>query len=1200
VQARRVDTEDAFRRAIDEFRPQLILADFRMPRFDGLSALAIARERCPDVPFIFFSGTIGEANAVRALQAGATDYVLKDNIARLAPAVRRALHEAEQRRAEKLELAEARLRFDATFAQAAFGMAHTDLGGRFLLVNPKFCDVSGYSREELLGRTLRELVHPDDLAQAVEYDAGVTQRTLSPHEVERRFVRKGGEVFWASITTSLVRDAAHWPSYFVHALQDVSERKRMEEALRRAEQDYRVIFDNAVTGIFAVNVAGRVVSANAALVRILGYDSRDDLMSGISSVARDVYVEPGARRRFRETLLGRGVVERFETQWRRKDGTLIWVSMSGRLVDKETGGAFSHIGMVEDITERKRAELVRALEHAVTRCLAESEDTGQALRAVLRTVCESEGWQCGRYLAVDEDAGLLRFAEAWGSGDADAEEFIARSRPLSLRKGEGLSGIVWQSGEPLWVNDVQKDGRARGVTRPASLQGGALVFPVRSGGRTIGVMNFSSRHPRAPDEPLRRASGIIASQVGQFLERKRAEAALQRFRMALDSSADMILIVDPATLRFVDVNDTMCRLLGYSRDELLAMGPADILPVTPEQLSATYAELIANPSGTRGLDSYYVCKDGSHLPFESTRRAVHAADRWLIVVVARDVRERLAAEKALREREAGLRRAQVMARLAHVVTGPDGSFESWSSTLPELIGAAPDAVPRSTREWLELVHPEDAPGLRETLIQAAREGRRKKFRYRLRHREGEWIHLRTTVEPLRGEDAGPRWFTTMQDVTEQREAEQKIEFLAYYDPITGLANRTLFEERLEEHLKAAAPAKARVALVIVDVERFKTINDTFGRDAGDELLRQIAWRISRLHGDSTRLARLGADQLGIVSLQVASEEEFARLTETRFREVFGEPFTVGSSELRVAAKAGIALYPADGTTPETLFRNAEAALKKAKAAGERYLFYRQDMTARIAENLALENKLRRGLENEEFVLHYQPKVDSETGAIVGLEALIRWQSPELGLVPPVQFIPLLEQTGLILQVGNWALRRAALDHRAWSERGLKAPRIAVNVSPIQMRQRNFVAVVEQAIREGLAPTGIDLEITESLVMEDVQANIAKLKALRALGMSIAIDDFGTGYSSLAYLAQLPVQTLKIDRSFVKGMHTDPNAMSLISTIIQLAHSLRLKVVAEGVETDDQAKFLRLLRCDELQGYLFSKPLPADALALRLG
>jgi EAL domain-containing protein (putative c-di-GMP-specific phosphodiesterase class I) len=257
------------------------------------------------------------------------------------------------------------------------------------------------------------------------------------------------------------------------------------------------------------------------------------------------------------------------------------------------------------------------------------------------------------------------------------------------------------------------------------------------------------------------------------------------------------------------------------------------------------------------------------------------------------------------------------------------------------------------------------------------------------------------------------------------------------------------------------------------------------------------------------------------------------------------------------------------------------------------------MTVRVAEKLTLENQLRRALERDEFVLHYQPKVRLDRGDIAGVEALIRWQSPELGLVPPIKFIPLLEETGLILPVGAWVLRKAALDHRAWSEGGLQAPRVAVNVSAAQLRQRDFVASVEQAIMDGLAPTGIDLEITESLMMEDVASNIAKLNAARALGLNIAIDDFGTGYSSLAYLARLPVQSLKIDRAFIVTMEKDPNAMTLVSTMISLAHSLRLKVIAEGVETEEQAKFLRLLRCDEMQGYLFSKPLPSDALVALL-
>jgi EAL domain-containing protein (putative c-di-GMP-specific phosphodiesterase class I) len=251
------------------------------------------------------------------------------------------------------------------------------------------------------------------------------------------------------------------------------------------------------------------------------------------------------------------------------------------------------------------------------------------------------------------------------------------------------------------------------------------------------------------------------------------------------------------------------------------------------------------------------------------------------------------------------------------------------------------------------------------------------------------------------------------------------------------------------------------------------------------------------------------------------------------------------------------------------------------------------------EKLALENKLRLALEREEFVLHYQPKVSLENRAIVGVEALIRWQSPELGLVPPDRFIPLLEETGLILQVGSWVMTRAALDHRGWVEQKLKAPRVAVNVSSIQLRQRDFVRMVEQAVMSGVAPTGIDLEITESVIMQDIQANIGKLHAVRGLGLRISIDDFGTGYSSLAYLAKLPVETLKIDRAFISTMLDDLDTATLVQTVISMAHSLRLKVVAEGVETEEQAKWLRLLRCDEMQGYVFSRPLPLKMLTAML-
>jgi len=367
-----------------------------------------------------------------------------------------------------------------------------------------------------------------------------------------------------------------------------------------------------------------------------------------------------------------------------------------------------------------------------------------------------------------------------------------------------------------------------------------------------------------------------------------------------------------------------------------------------------------------------------------------------------------------------------------------------------------------------------------------------------------------------------------------------------------------------------------------------------GRKAGDIVMTLLASRLKGLYGPSG-VGRSGTDQFALILGEVKGRSQAARKVGEALQQCFSEPFRVAEAELRLSAKAGIALYPSDGNNAELLLQNAEAALRRAKKLGESHVVYAASLTEQSVEQLTLENKLRQALEKDEFLLYYQPKVDLETRRIVGVEGLLRWQSPELGLVLPTKFIPLMEQTGLILKVGPWALRQAAADHRKWVEQRLRAPRIAVNVSPHQLRQRAFVSSIKQAIIEGIAPAGIDLEITESLIMEDVQGNIQKLKDVCGLGVRIAIDDFGTGYSSLGYLAKLPVQSLKIDRSFIVTMLEDVDTMTLVSTIISLAHALRLKVVAEGVEEEEQAKMLKLLRCDEMQGYLFSKPLPFEQI-----
>jgi diguanylate cyclase (GGDEF)-like protein len=423
-----------------------------------------------------------------------------------------------------------------------------------------------------------------------------------------------------------------------------------------------------------------------------------------------------------------------------------------------------------------------------------------------------------------------------------------------------------------------------------------------------------------------------------------------------------------------------------------------------------------------------------------------------------------------------------------------------------------------------------------------------------------------------------------------------VAFLSHHDVLTGLSNRALFVDRVGQHLQARVGGSSLAALAIINLQRFRNINETFGRHGGDYLLVLVARQLEKMLRGGDRLARVGPDTFAIVLHAMRDAADVVRSIEDQVLDCFKEPFSIGGEQVRVTARLGVAIFPLDGQDAETLFKNAEAALKKARETGEQYLFYAAEMNARAAQALALETRLRNAVELQQFLLHYQPKVSLQTGKIEGVEALIRWNDPDKGLIPPNQFIPLLEETGLIVEVGRWAVLQAMRQFGQWSATGIEAPRIAVNVSPVQIRQRNFIEVIRSATDQSTeGDHGLDLEITESLLMEDVKGNIVKLQAIKEMGVNIAIDDFGTGYSSLSYLARLPVDSLKIDRSFITEMVADPDSMAIVTTIISLAHSLQRKVIAEGVESEGQSRLLKLLRCEEMQGYLFSKPLPADEL-----
>jgi diguanylate cyclase (GGDEF)-like protein/PAS domain S-box-containing protein len=428
---------------------------------------------------------------------------------------------------------------------------------------------------------------------------------------------------------------------------------------------------------------------------------------------------------------------------------------------------------------------------------------------------------------------------------------------------------------------------------------------------------------------------------------------------------------------------------------------------------------------------------------------------------------------------------------------------------------------------------------------------------------------------------------------------EKLNYLAYYDELTGLANRSLFLERVAQYIRSAASGGHRLSLFLIDLERFRNINDSLGRPAGDALLRQFAQWLTQNAGDAGLVGRVDADRFAVVLPVVTQDGDVERVLEKLMAAILGHPYRLNDAVVRVSAKVGVARFPDDGGDADTLLRNAEAALRNAKASGEPYLFHTQKMTEMMSGRLTLENQLRRALDNEEFVLHFQPKISLASGKLTGAEALIRWNDPHSGLVLPGRIIPMLEETGLIYDVGRWALRRAIEESLRWRRAGLASVRIAVNLSPRQLRNRAFVDEIRQAVGiDAQAAAGLELEITENLIMEDVRGNIASLEAIRALGVSIAIDDFGTGFSSLSYLARLPVDTLKIDRSFVVDMTVTPESLALASTIINLAHALKLNVVAEGVETEEQARLLRLLNCDEMQGFLVSKPMSAETFEAR--
>lgn len=457
------------------------------------------------------------------------------------------------------------------------------------------------------------------------------------------------------------------------------------------------------------------------------------------------------------------------------------------------------------------------------------------------------------------------------------------------------------------------------------------------------------------------------------------------------------------------------------------------------------------------------------------------------------------------------------------------------------------------------------------------------------------------IAPVRDSTGHVTHFVGFQkDITETRNYQQQLEHHATHDALTGLANRGLLQDRIEQAIRQAARHGSQVAIVFVDLDHFNMVNDSLGHDAGDLVLKEIAARLVENFRRVDTVARIGGDEFALILSDLARMEDVSDKLERAMPNLVA-PLTVHGQELGITCSIGVSMYPEDGADAETLQRNAEAAMHRAKQQGRNTMrFYKPEMNESAGLRLTMASKLRHALNNEEFVLHYQPRIDLRTGAIVGVEALIRWQHPELGLLGPVQFIPLAEETGQIIQIGEWVLREACFQNEAFRKAGLPPLRMSVNLSARQLGQKGLAELVLRVLEESsLPPELLEVEITESMVMYDVARAIELLDTFESMGVGIAIDDFGTGYSSLAYLKRFPIGHLKIDKSFVRDISTNPDDATIVMAIISLAHSLDIRVTAEGVETEEQRTFLKLAKCDEAQGYLFSKPVPAEEIETML-
>ncbi len=1099
----------------------------------------------------------------------------------------------------------------------------------------------------VLARTLKSLIHSDDRADLTARIVDCLRRDTDFNNAEFRVQTISGAWKWVAARGKVIhRDAKGRALRLLATLIDISERKHTKQILEQSEERYRSIFNNTLDGILLATSEGAILAANPAACKITGY-TVDELRSKNCDALFDVH-DPRLVQ-FLENRNNDGLANG-EVALIRKDARIIEVEFSSVLFT-DNAGARKISMIMRDITERKVAErsLFRLanMYSARSQCnqaIIVSQNPEALFEAICRIVVECCSFNLAWIALVNPDTSKIHAAASSGPQRAFLGQSALATVDASQPEGRGPVGTVIRENKKYVCNDYSVDPRTdpwKDVAARYEFKSGAF-FPITIDDQVIGALCLYAPEKNYFDPQLLVLLEEMAADISFGLVNLKRASALQtsemRFRTLWETSTDAILSLDADSI-IQYANPAVYSVFGHQPNDLIGKS-LDILQ--PERLRARhkegmrrYIETYERHVNWRASMAGGLHRDGHEFPVELSFSDVQLKEERQFIACIRDVSERKRSEdlisgqnRILRMITAGgdleetlgainrLIEEQVPDALCSTVIlndagtqfelGAAGSLplDYSSGMFGRSIGAGSCAGGAVVHSKAAVISTDIAtdPLWNNCREQAMAHGLQACFSWPILGRMGQVIGVFAIYHRMPGQptELELRLNQVATDLAglaiDSWKSDERIRYLAHFDELTGLPNRSTFSQALTQALERGNRNGYQIGILFMDLDRFKNINDTLGHESGDSMLKEVAKRIRSSVRDVDTVARLGGDEF-VVLIENFKEPAALVNVAKKLIERLAIPMCIDGRDFHQTVSIGISSYPADGDDAQTLIKNADIAMYRAKEHGRNnHRFYSAQMGAGSLERMLLESELRRAIEQDEFVLQYQPKVNIETGEIIGVEALVRWQHPEKGLLSPLKFISLAEDTGQIVAIGQWVLHSACRQMRSWQDDGLPLIRVAVNLSARQFAHDDLLSDIAVALRQNdISPDMLELEITESMVMNNTGKAIRILNELKAMGVRIAMDDFGTGYSSLANLKRFPLDSVKIDRSFIRDIPDEPNDAAITHAIIAMAHALKLNVIAEGVETEDQLDFLRDHGCDEIQGYYFSRPLTAKAL-----